>query len=914
MKSKFNLFVSFASIVACAITMVQTAAADTGTWSGPFDGTWDTTDVNWSDVAGTPWDFTNGPNNTAVFNTASLAVVVSGPVDTNGITFSTTGALSDSTINLAGTAPAIAVAADQTGSISSTVAGSAGLIKSGAGLLMLSNATFTGGTTVTGGRLVLQNTKTGGSTFSTAGELEFNLTAGDKQLNGGGISGTGKLIKTGGSTLMLGNQDSPQTMALASGALIDVQGGTLRNEYGQGVWTGNKADLNVASGGTFDIWDCNTRVDAVNGTGTIRKGWYNANSLTLGVDNGSGNFNGTFNSAGGDGFSLIKEGTGTQTLSGSIGYNGGTTVNGGRLVLANTMTGSGWYTTHAELEFNLTSGNQQLQNGTFSGTGKLIKTGGSEMILGNWGGAPTIALKGADSVIDVQAGTLGHFQGAVGWGAPAINWAGNEAGLTVAGGATFQINNNNAIVDELNGDGTIRKDNWDAGATLTIGVKDGSGTFSGAIIQGGTTLSLVKQGAGTQTLSGNNNYGGSTTVNAGTLQIGAGGTTGSLGGGWVTVAGTLIFNRSDNYGTGGGQGFSGAGTIIKNGAGDLVFNGGSDHTNVQGISNVVVNDGLIRTDYWGQWNSNLNLTVNGSGKFEMWNTSVSLGNLSGNGTVQNTQNWGRSQTLTVAAGSFSGAIADNGGGTGINLVKSSAGTLTLSGANTYSGTTSVTNGTLALVGGSQASPITVSAGASLGFTLGSPTASTSSFNLTNGTIKITGTPTLPSYTLITSSSGITGTPTLDSPIAGYALMVDGGSLKLVQSAGYSAWAATNAPTGTSSGDYDGDGVKNGTEYVLGGTKATNDLGKLPKISSPGGDMVFTFDRDQDSIDGSTTTVIEVGTNLAIWPSTYTVGANTAGSTNGVVIAKDTSPGFDTVTLTVSRASAEMFARLAVTTH
>ena len=61
----------------------------------------------------------------------------------------------------------------------------------------------------------------------------------------------------------------------------------------------------------------------------------------------------------------------------------------------------------------------------------------------------------------------------------------------------------------------------------------------------------------------------------------------------------------------------------------------------------------------------------------MWNTTASLATLSGNGTVQNTKHWGRLQTLTIAAGSFPGTIADSGvtfggpgtGDTGINLVK-----------------------------------------------------------------------------------------------------------------------------------------------------------------------------------------------------------------------------------------------------
>ncbi|MGL5018287.1 MAG: autotransporter-associated beta strand repeat-containing protein, partial [Luteolibacter sp.] len=214
-------------------------------------------------------------------------------------------------------------------------------------------------------------------------------------------------------------------------------------------------------------------------------------------------------------------GTGTQRLSGNITHKGGTTVNGGRLILENTKTGSQSYTTHAELEFNLTTGNQQFQSGTFSGTGKLIKTGLSELILSNWGGAQTVALTGADSVIDVQAGTLSNHSPTP-FGAPPTNWTDNKAGLTVALGATFQINNSIAIVDELNGAGTISKSTWDTAVTLTIGVNDGSGNFTGLLAQPvGTALSLVKQGTGTQILSGANTYTGSTTVEGGTLALGA---------------------------------------------------------------------------------------------------------------------------------------------------------------------------------------------------------------------------------------------------------------------------------------------------------------------------------------------------------------------------------------------------------
>ena len=45
------------------------------------------------------------------------------------------------------------------------------------------------------------------------------------------------------------------------------------------------------------------------------------------------------------------------------------------------------------------------------------------------------------------------------------------------------------------------------------------------------------------------------------------------------------------------------------------------------------------------------------------------------------------------------------------------------------------------------------------------------------------------------------------------------------------WASVNAPTGATTANYDGEGVSNGLEYVLGGSMNTNDLHKLPKISA-----------------------------------------------------------------------------------
>jgi len=130
---------------------------------------------------------------------------------------------------------------------------------------------------------------------------------------------------------------------------------------------------------------------------------------------------------------------------------------------------------------------------------------------------------------------------------------------------------------------------------------------------------------------------------------------------------------------------------------------------------------------------------------------------------------------------------------------------------------------------------------------------------------------------------------------------------------YDTWAATNAPTGNPDDDFDGDGVSNAVEFVLGGLATTNDLDKLPAVATSGGDMTFTFVRDQTSIDAATTVTIEVGTDLQTWntpPSPYAVpDTATVGPPVAVV---DNLNGTDTVTLTVAQApDAKKFARLKV---
>ena len=135
----------------------------------------------------------------------------------------------------------------------------------------------------------------------------------------------------------------------------------------------------------------------------------------------------------------------------------------------------------------------------------------------------------------------------------------------------------------------------------------GTGSISGI---GG----IVKQGTGNVAILTNNTNTGVTTINAGKLSIGDGGTSGALGSGNIVVNadGKLEFNRSDD--TTLTNVISGAGEIIKNGAGLTILS--SDSRNFTGT--LTVNAGTLRLSNLAGTHrfDPVSIVVNNSGKFD----------------------------------------------------------------------------------------------------------------------------------------------------------------------------------------------------------------------------------------------------------------------------------------------------------
>jgi autotransporter-associated beta strand protein len=187
------------------------------------------------------------------------------------------------------------------------------------------------------------------------------------------------------------------------------------------------------------------------------------------------------------------------------------------------------------------------------------------------------------------------------------------------------------------------------GGQMTAGpLRVVGGSFTGNLTG---SSSFIKESADTLILTGSNDFSGASTITSGTVQIGNGGTSGSLGSAAITNNGTLAFNRSDALTWPGSM--SGTGSLVKSGGNTLTLTGNLSHSGGTTIS---------------------------GGTLEIGNGGTS-GTL-GAGTVANggTIRFNRSDNSTCEATISGGAFAKLG-----------AGTLTLSGNNTF-GTGTLTHG------------------------------------------------------------------------------------------------------------------------------------------------------------------------------------------------------------------------------
>ena len=235
-------------------------------------------------------------------------------------------------------------------------------------------------------------------------------------------------------------------------------------------------------------------------------------------------------------------------------------------VLGNAVAaGSNFLPTTTALQLGAASGNATLD---LSGANQQVASlsdynGFTNGVVVSNGGPSTLTLSstGGSTVFS------GVIQGGGSTGAISLAMSGSgtqvlagantyNGGTTIGNGSTLQL-------------GTSSWGGYDGSIASTSGVTNngaldynlfGSQTLSSYAISG--SGSLTKLGPGSLTIATSNSYTGSTTIGAGTLQIGTGGTGGAIGStGSVLDNGALVFNRSDNYGGNFGPVISGTGSL-----------------------------------------------------------------------------------------------------------------------------------------------------------------------------------------------------------------------------------------------------------------------------------------------------------------------------------------------------------------
>ena len=391
----------------------------------------------------------------------------------------------------------------------------------------------------------------GGSTLDLAGG-SFTV----------GVAGEGIVTVADGGTVLSGYV----TMALSeygTGAITVTGAGSLwdagTNSVSMGSY-GTDASITVEDGGTmaassfYQDYSPGTRLITLDG-GTLRATateedflfGFDAGDVTLAAGGGTIDSNGfdigvdsVLGGAGG----LTKAGTGTLTLTGANTYTGGTVISGGTLQIGNgRAAGSilGDVTNNGVLAFNRSDAFTMA--GAISGTGAVVQAGSGTLYLT---GANTYS--GGSSI---TAGTL-RVDAASALG---------SGGLTVGAAGTFRASGSFTFGGAVVLDGTASTAGTflvDAAQALTL-----SGVISG-------DSGLTKTGDGLLILTATNTFTGVTTISTGTLQIGNGGSTGSLSGDVVNNA-NLVFNRSGTYAF--TDAITGTGTVNFTGGGTVLFSG-----------------------------------------------------------------------------------------------------------------------------------------------------------------------------------------------------------------------------------------------------------------------------------------------------------------------------------------------------
>jgi fibronectin-binding autotransporter adhesin len=403
--------------------------------------------------------------------------------------------------------------------------------------------------------------------------------------------------------------------------------------------SGSNGSMTI-TGGTFDSRSSAEDFLGANGgtqtkTLTVDGGHY------TNINGGSSTFLISYEGAGSKGVLNVNSGSftaGIIAFSRSTSHTGIGEINlNGGILQANSFRQS--TSTDTTINFNGGILRAGANSTAYIATGintVAVKAGGA--LLDTNGFAITIGKALTEDSGSTGGGLTLNDQSTLGTGTLTLSAANTYTGATTVTAGTLALANNLAIQNsalDTTGDGSVTlasgittptfgglSGSRDLSSVITSGYGDvtgltlnplsGSVTYGGVISNGAADMTLTKTGAGTQILTGANTYTGATTISAGMLQLGNGGTAGSLSASSaITNNGTLAFKRSDTVtqGTDFASVISGTGGLSQNGAGTLVLSGANTYTGattvdagtlVVGVNNigsitssVTVNDGGI---------------------------------------------------------------------------------------------------------------------------------------------------------------------------------------------------------------------------------------------------------------------------------------------------------------------------------
>ncbi|GAA5484517.1 hypothetical protein Hsar01_03761 [Haloferula sargassicola] len=510
-------------------------------WTGVVNASWNTTDANWLHDTATPW--VNANFWSAVFPSgAPTAVTLTEPVSARALDFQAPGyTIAGDTLTLSGI-PRIHTPEDAT--ISSILAGTSGMRKTGGGTLTLTgDSAYSSFTSISSGTLKYA----GAATKSTLGGLEVGIVDSTAVLDlsssesisfsgstgvGNGANATGVIRQRSGTTVF-GDGGGINYLTIANGTdafgALEISGGSISSAIDSGIRIGwNNAGTLVQTGGslTANRWfaiggpDATGVASFLGGTTTIASSW----RLIAGDQTGA--------------FGVINLGTmagGDATLVG-LRPN---PEDGSILIGVGEATGY----------FNLNSGVAELSGSIYSGPGfsqlnanggtvraalegvDLIKAG---LLTVMQRGGMTVDTNGfnaslsadlvqpfgtgiylTDGNLAVPSGGSGHVA------APLV---GIESDSLLGHGAMAVANLTDGVVTSITL--TAPGEDYEVGDTLTISFVGGGAdtpaaefehVLTAADLDDSSQGDLVKTGAGTLTLSGTSDYIGATLVNEGTL-------------------------------------------------------------------------------------------------------------------------------------------------------------------------------------------------------------------------------------------------------------------------------------------------------------------------------------------------------------------------------------------------------------